>query len=236
MEIRLKKIILSTLILINSFLVLQAEVYWLRDVADKIKLSKNEVAELEGLLDMQVVFEDELIINGYRTTMDVGSSRYKFSEILRQLQHVDSKLISVIDSNSIVLTFKISDDVQRKYLISNLGNQFDAVVFAIKLPTQFAAPAWPDSWRNVFYGAKLDTVVEYPKRKATYITFSNVFNDVAEMNHIRSSLESKGFQTMSTENKSMNNLSEIFIKHDPQEIICVSFTTQSGGFVYQKIK
>lgn len=214
----------------------RGEVYWLRDVGNSIKLNPTQKLDIEQLLAQEKVFEDPLIINGYSTVMEVGNSQYNFGEILQLLHQIDDRLITVIDDSNLVFTIDLNDKYVQKFLISNVGRSFNAMIFSMKLPKKLPKAQWKGIWSKVLGGgsSELVKIIEYPNRKATYITVANVKNPTMEMDYVRRYFHGKNFRSLSSDDKSFEEKSDVFLNEKTGEIIAVSFDDKGNGFIYYK--
>ena len=236
MESRLIKIFLIALV-VFCFNTAKSEVYWLRNLGNTINLGGKKTADVENLLEQQNFLEDEMIINGYSTVMRVGSSAYSFKELLQKLEQIDSRLITVIDGKNLVFTVDLSEKFVQKYLVSEVGNSFNAVVFSVKLPKKFPKPYWKGNWGLLLCngGAVLDRIVEYPKRKSFYFSLSNINNPALEMEYIRRNLESRGFKSLGGGvDSSLYESGDVFLKEKTGEMISVAFDAHGNGIFYYR--
>ncbi len=235
MEARLiKKFLIIAIAMMSVFGM--ADVYWLRDLGEVLKLSKSQSSDIDNLLNCDKFMLDRVIINGYSTVMEIGNSSYNFTELLRQLDRIDSRLITVIDGKNLIFTIELNEKYVKKYLVSNLGDNKKAVVFSMKLPKKLPPPTWHGNWESIFGngGAKLEKTIEYPDRKALYFTISGVGNVMMELDYIRRSLGSRGFKSISSDTKSFQERSDVFLNNRSDEMISVAFDEFGNGFIYYR--
>lgn len=213
-----------------------ADVYWLRDLGEALKITKSQSSDIDNLLSCDDFMQDKVIINGYSTVMQIGSSAYNFNELMRQLKTIDSRLITVVDGKNLIFTIELSEKYVKKYLVSNLGDNKKAVVFAMKLPKKLPPPTWHGNWDSIFGngGAKLEKTVEYPDRHALYLTISGVGNVMMELDYIRRLLGSRGFKSISSDTKNFQERSDVFLNHKSNEMISVAFDEFGNGFIYYR--
>ena len=235
MEARLIKKFLLFACLFLAFS-LRGEVYWLRDLGQSLKMSQSKLSDIERILDKTVFMRDPLIINGYKTEMEIASSSYRFGDLLREFNRIDARLLTILDGRNLIFTIELNDKYVQKYLISNIGNAFNATIFSMKLPKILPKPKWNGNWETILAsgGAELERVIEYPERNATYITLKNVGNPELELDYIRQNLKSRGFKNFSNNGNELRSKSELFFKESNGEMIALSFDDVGNGFFYHR--
>lgn len=223
------------LLLISINFSLYSKVYW-RDFlfsSNSVNSSLN-YKFLEEYLRLDEVFVDPLEINNFSTEIKVSNAEMPFYLLYNILAKFNpNPLLS--DGSSMILSFELSKNLIRRYLIVNMGYNFPAVVFSIDLPKKLQTVSTFPRVFPVINGAILEKIIKFPKRNSIYCTFKNSNNIDETLNQVYQQLSAKNFQNLGNEIMSNpNSRSGLFINFQSNQTFFISFDKFSNGLMFIK--